>query len=361
MAAELKRKGTEAFQNKEYEEAIKFYGQAIALSASDHLLYSNRSAAFAGAGKYEEALVDAQKCVELKPDFAKGYGRLGLAQFHLNKLMDAKKAYEEGLKHDSQSPVLKDGLKDTKRNFRPWFLSILAEATTAQRGLQKKLCEATHQLVSGGETSLSFAEAHQKILELSLPEDTLDKYGISEEDFQQTIEEYEKAYDYEVVTMIQQMYSPADQGDPQKASTLEIGTLVEVHKFMESQMKDIVESFLELPAEKQQSMPKKEREYTAELLVSVSVESSFKIQSEDLELAVMMQGEKLSEDVSFVECQKELGSLLQRLREPPFNDMERASGQTLSRTSASSCNVGIITALGLVVLLGFISFRARRK
>lgn len=43
------------------------------------MLYSNRSGAYASLKNYEKALEDANKTTELKPDWAKGYGRKGSA------------------------------------------------------------------------------------------------------------------------------------------------------------------------------------------------------------------------------------------------------------------------------------------
>ena len=65
----------------------------------DHSYYSNRSACYAATDKFEEALSDGNKCVELKPDWAKGYGRVGYALFKLNQLEEAKAAYEKGINH----------------------------------------------------------------------------------------------------------------------------------------------------------------------------------------------------------------------------------------------------------------------
>jgi stress-induced-phosphoprotein 1 len=50
---------------------VNFYTQAIDIDSSNHVLYSNRSAAYAKAGEYEKALEDAEKTVQLKPDWAK--------------------------------------------------------------------------------------------------------------------------------------------------------------------------------------------------------------------------------------------------------------------------------------------------
>jgi stress-induced-phosphoprotein 1 len=55
------------------------------LNPNDHVYFSNRSGAYASLNQYEEALSDANKCVEIKPDWAKGYGRKGLAEFKLGE------------------------------------------------------------------------------------------------------------------------------------------------------------------------------------------------------------------------------------------------------------------------------------
>lgn len=51
--------------------------QAITIDPDNHVLYSNRSAAYLKSDSKSKALWDAQKCVELQPEWAKGYSRLG--------------------------------------------------------------------------------------------------------------------------------------------------------------------------------------------------------------------------------------------------------------------------------------------
>jgi tetratricopeptide (TPR) repeat protein len=68
---ELKNKGNAALQNNNNEEAINYYSQAINLDPNNHILFSNRSAAFSKAGKYNEALEDAEKTISIKKDWAK--------------------------------------------------------------------------------------------------------------------------------------------------------------------------------------------------------------------------------------------------------------------------------------------------
>lgn len=54
-----------------FEEAVDQYTAAIDLDSDNHILYSNRSAALTKAGKYLEAIGDADKAIQLKPDWAK--------------------------------------------------------------------------------------------------------------------------------------------------------------------------------------------------------------------------------------------------------------------------------------------------
>ena len=47
-AEELKAKGNAAFSSKNYDEAIDFFTQGIAIDPNNHVLFSNRSACYAG-------------------------------------------------------------------------------------------------------------------------------------------------------------------------------------------------------------------------------------------------------------------------------------------------------------------------
>lgn len=71
QAEQLKRQGNSALQEGNMEEAIQLYSEAIRLDPDNHILYSNRSAAYAKLQEYEKALEDAEKTVKLKPDWAK--------------------------------------------------------------------------------------------------------------------------------------------------------------------------------------------------------------------------------------------------------------------------------------------------
>lgn len=62
------------------------FSQAIELEPSNHVLYSNRSGAYASTKDFQSALDDAEKTIEIKPDWAKGWGRKGSALHGLGML-----------------------------------------------------------------------------------------------------------------------------------------------------------------------------------------------------------------------------------------------------------------------------------
>lgn len=68
---DLKDIGNAALAAGNYDQAIALYTEAIALDPNNHVLYSNRSAAYAKQKKYQNALEDAEKTVAIKPDWPK--------------------------------------------------------------------------------------------------------------------------------------------------------------------------------------------------------------------------------------------------------------------------------------------------
>ncbi|MCJ1476219.1 Hsp90 cochaperone [Lambiella insularis] len=110
MADALKVEGNKAFAAKKFEEAVEKFSQAIELEPTNHVLYSNRSGAYASLKDFDKALEDANKTTEIKPDWAKGWGRKGTA-LHVG----ANDAFEEALKLDPANSQAKSGLDAVQR------------------------------------------------------------------------------------------------------------------------------------------------------------------------------------------------------------------------------------------------------
>ncbi|KAH8719137.1 hypothetical protein GQ44DRAFT_742025 [Phaeosphaeriaceae sp. PMI808] len=115
MADALKAEGNKLFAEKKFAESIEKFSQAIELDPSNHVLYSNRSGAYASLKEWENALADATKTTEIKPDWAKGWGRKGTALHGEGDLVGATDAFEEALKLDPNNAQAKSGLDAVKR------------------------------------------------------------------------------------------------------------------------------------------------------------------------------------------------------------------------------------------------------
>lgn len=142
LAAAAKAKGNEFFKDQNYAEAIKHFTEAIKHDDTDHVFYSNRSACFASLEKYDKAYADGKKCVELKPDWAKGYTRKGLAEFFLEKYNDAADTYKAGLKLSPDDAAMKEGLQKAivmakkKTNKKPEPDAAAAAAAAASAAVE---------------------------------------------------------------------------------------------------------------------------------------------------------------------------------------------------------------------------------
>ncbi|XP_024870430.1 stress-induced-phosphoprotein 1 [Temnothorax curvispinosus] len=114
QVALLKERGNAALQTGNYDEAIKCYTDAINLDGNNHVLYSNRSAAYAKSEKYQQALEDAEKTVSLKPDWGKGYSRKGSALAYLGRYDESIRAYEKGLQLDPNNAQLRSSMAEVR-------------------------------------------------------------------------------------------------------------------------------------------------------------------------------------------------------------------------------------------------------
>tara|TARA_B110001452_G_scaffold248150_2_gene234676 strand:- start:1352 stop:3019 length:1668 start_codon:yes stop_codon:yes gene_type:complete len=114
QAARIKFKkdgGNDEFKQGNFQQAAVLYTEALALDDAQHALYSNRAACFLKLGRYAQAREDAQKCIELAPDFAKGHFRLALALQAEEKYGEACASFDKVLKLDSSNKDAKSGLQ----------------------------------------------------------------------------------------------------------------------------------------------------------------------------------------------------------------------------------------------------------
>jgi hypothetical protein len=118
-AQAAKEKGNAAFKEKDYETAIGHFTEAIEADPTNHVLYSNRSGAHAAKKAFTDALLDANKCIELNAAWAKGHSRRGAAYFGLKNWPQAQTAYEKALELDPSSTNIQTELENVKLQRNP--------------------------------------------------------------------------------------------------------------------------------------------------------------------------------------------------------------------------------------------------
>lgn len=91
------------------------FTEAIALAPENHILYSNRAAAYTSKKDYTNALKDAEKTTELKPDWPKGWSRKGAALHGTRDLPGALEAYKKSSELDPNNAAVKKDIENVER------------------------------------------------------------------------------------------------------------------------------------------------------------------------------------------------------------------------------------------------------
>ena len=93
----LREEGNTNYRAALYAEAVVAYTGSLELDPSQHLCFSNRSAAHLKLHDAESALQDASQCVKLEPSWPKGYGRLAAVLLKLERWDEAVAACDTGI------------------------------------------------------------------------------------------------------------------------------------------------------------------------------------------------------------------------------------------------------------------------
>ncbi|XBJ11012.1 hypothetical protein VPH35_015775 [Triticum aestivum] len=110
-AAALKKLGSCYFKKKDYRLAVKGYSKATQLNLGDATLFSNRSLCWLLMGDGGKALVDANQCRAMRPDWPKACYRQGVALMLLKDYKGASERFSEGLKLDPGNAEIEHALR----------------------------------------------------------------------------------------------------------------------------------------------------------------------------------------------------------------------------------------------------------
>ncbi|XP_018318631.1 protein unc-45 homolog B [Agrilus planipennis] len=114
-AQQLKEKGNEAFKNSDWESAILYYTKAIKLAEKDErnlaIFYKNRAAAYLKQEKYEEALNDCNRSLEIIPTDPKTLFRRSQALENLGRFEEAYRDAREALNQEPNNKAIQPTLE----------------------------------------------------------------------------------------------------------------------------------------------------------------------------------------------------------------------------------------------------------
>ena len=108
-----KSEGNKYMAAKQYERAVRSYGNALRESSDgihSHIYYSNRAAALCYLECYSDAEKDALASLKLRPDYAKAHARLGLSRYSQSNYEGAVTAYRNALMYGPDSVASKSYL-----------------------------------------------------------------------------------------------------------------------------------------------------------------------------------------------------------------------------------------------------------
>nr|ATE46659.1 stress-inducible protein STI1-like protein [Leishmania tropica] len=97
---DYKAKGNGAFKAKRYQEAIDCSTKGLELDPygeASGALSQNRAGGAGNLNNLEKAAADSEQCIRLRPDWLKGYFRLGVAWEDMVRHDEAQKAFQKAL------------------------------------------------------------------------------------------------------------------------------------------------------------------------------------------------------------------------------------------------------------------------
>lgn len=113
IAEQHKEKGNALFKEGNFPDALKEFDEGVKRDPSNKFIYSNRSFAYIKLMDPVRGLADAEKALELDPEFIKAWARKGTCHQLQKEFHKAMEAFEKGLAIDANNKECKDGYAKT--------------------------------------------------------------------------------------------------------------------------------------------------------------------------------------------------------------------------------------------------------
>jgi len=88
-AEEYYNSGNAYYKQGKYDQAIVEYTKAIEINPNLAEVYNNRAGVYIHKGNYEQAILDCTKAIELKPNYAYAYNNRATAYYDNTEYADA--------------------------------------------------------------------------------------------------------------------------------------------------------------------------------------------------------------------------------------------------------------------------------
>lgn len=187
-------------------------------------------------------------------------------------------------------PRLEDISKDV-------LYQMLEELTESHDKIKDQSKMITQELLAT--PSISFEETYQRVTKI-LPDDPLDRLGLSMMDFDTLLDRHQK--DPEIRRLVAEIMGASTPASD-RVATLTVKEITVIHEFMLDALKHLTE-------ELQQHHELRTVTIAVQCILNAKLEAKFNVTSEDLEIAVLKNHTELATDADFVNVSVEMQSIM---------------------------------------------------
>ncbi|KAF4669001.1 Isocitrate dehydrogenase [NADP], mitochondrial precursor (Oxalosuccinate decarboxylase), partial [Perkinsus chesapeaki] len=222
---------------------------------------------------------------------------------------------------DNKEDNIEDEKEDDIINNRDDFLKLLNDVADYHINSRQRIADFARDLIKKGNyENLTFNDLYSMLLNLGQWKDPAEELGMNDRDIQALAIKYD---DDEINEAGQRMMM-AQQGGisitpihatKRIADSIDRKKVIDIHKFMNRTFLRLVAIFKKIPQKERYDMLPKVVEATAEAYVTLKVYNEFKIDADDLEMAVQRMEKHLQEDKAYQQEAEMLAHTMAKLHE----------------------------------------------